>query len=208
MQRRQVLEEHLVPGILGRVEVDLAHLEQREVTLAVFRRTNQTRDRVAGSEIESTDLGGADVDVIGSGEIRTVGRAQEAETVLQNLEHAIAVDIFALARMRLEQTENDVLLARTGHALDTECTRHFDQLGDGHRLERGQVHRIARGGELRAADNFSVLTRLDEGRVIHRCIVVDRTTDIAVAHAATAIRIAMTAVTGSFPLTSRPALAA
>ena len=40
-QRRQVLEQHLAPRILRRVQVDLADLQQREVALAFLRRPNQ-----------------------------------------------------------------------------------------------------------------------------------------------------------------------
>ena len=56
-QRRQVLEQDLVLGILGAVKVDLIDLEQREVTLPFLRRTNLAGDGVALAQIEATDLG-------------------------------------------------------------------------------------------------------------------------------------------------------
>jgi len=205
MQRREVLEEHLAACVLRRVEIDFADLEQREVTLAIFGRTDQPRDGVAGAQIETPNLRRADVDVIRAGKVRTVGRAQEAEAVLQDLEHAVTVDVLALARMRLQQAEDDVLLARAGHVLDAERTRHLDQPSDRHRLERGEVHRVARSGELFFADDLGVFTGIDEGRVIHRHVVVHRATDVAVAHAA--ILVAIT-VPGSLPLSSRAALPA
>ena len=58
--------------------VDLPDLEQREGTLAILRRTNQARDGVAGSQCKAADLARADVDVVGTGELRAIGRAQEA----------------------------------------------------------------------------------------------------------------------------------
>ena len=131
-----------------RVEVDLADLEQREVALAVLRRTDQAGDRVAGAQVEAADLARADVDVVRPGEIGAVGGAQEAEAVLQDLQHAVAVDVLAAARMRLEDREDDVLLARTGQAFQPHLLRDLDQFGDRLELELRQVHRLTRCCEL------------------------------------------------------------
>ncbi len=122
MQRRQVLEQNLVLRAFRRIEVDLADLQQREVALAVLRRTDQAGDRVAGAQVEAADLARADVDVVRPGEIRAVGGAQEAEAVLQDLQHAVAVDVLAAARMRLEDREDDVLLARAGQVLQPHAS--------------------------------------------------------------------------------------
>src|SRR5258706_6603036 len=46
MQRREVLEQDLVLGRLGRLAVDLVHLDQREVALAVPGRADLALDRV------------------------------------------------------------------------------------------------------------------------------------------------------------------
>ena len=57
----------------------------------------------------------------GPARIRLLRTAQEAEAVLQDLEHAFAVDAAAGAGVCLEDQEDDVLLARTGDAfLDAE----------------------------------------------------------------------------------------
>ena len=56
VQRRQVLEEDLVLGVLGGRAVDAVHLHQREVALAILRRAHLTLDRVAGVQIEAADL--------------------------------------------------------------------------------------------------------------------------------------------------------
>src|SRR6185369_7371287 len=77
VERSQVLEQNLVARALRRIKVDLADLEEREVTLAVLRGADQARDGIAGAKIKAPDLARADVDVIGSGQIRAVGRAQK-----------------------------------------------------------------------------------------------------------------------------------
>ena len=94
-QRRQVLEQDLVLGVLGRLAVDLVDLDQREVALAVLRRADLALDRVAGVQVEAADLRRRDVDVVGAGEVRRLGRAQEAEAVGQHLQHAVAEDVIS-----------------------------------------------------------------------------------------------------------------
>src|SRR5690606_21414976 len=84
-QRSQVLEQNLALCVLRRVVVDLSDLEEREIPLAVLRRPDQTRDGVARSQVETPDLAGRDVDVVGARKIGAVRRAQEAEAVLQYL---------------------------------------------------------------------------------------------------------------------------
>jgi len=50
-------------GELSRgIEVDLADREQREVALAVLRRTKCARKRCAGAQMKAADMAGADVD--------------------------------------------------------------------------------------------------------------------------------------------------
>jgi len=57
-------------------------------------------DRVAGPQVETADLAGRDVDVVGTGQIGTVGGAQEAEAVLQDFQHAVAGDVLAALGQR------------------------------------------------------------------------------------------------------------
>ena len=72
-QRRQVLEQDLVLGVLGRFTVDLVHLDQGHVTLALFWCTDLALDRIAGMQVETAHLAGADVDVVRPGQIRSIG---------------------------------------------------------------------------------------------------------------------------------------
>ena len=92
-QRREVLEQDLVLGVFRPVEVDLRDLEQREVTLAVLGRADLAGDGVARAQAEAPDLARGDVDVVRAGQVGGIGGAQETETVLQDLEHPVAVDV-------------------------------------------------------------------------------------------------------------------
>jgi hypothetical protein len=56
IERRQVLEEDLLLRLLWRLEVDRFDLDQGKVPLAVLRRTDDARDRVAGVQVELADL--------------------------------------------------------------------------------------------------------------------------------------------------------
>jgi hypothetical protein len=56
IERRQVVEQRLVTGLFGRLEVDRLDLEQGEVALGVLRRSHLPGDRVAGAEIETPNL--------------------------------------------------------------------------------------------------------------------------------------------------------
>src|SRR5690606_3217926 len=87
------------------------------------------------------DLAGRDVDVVGAGQVAGVGRAQEAEAVRQDLQHALADDV-AGAGQHPEQLEGDVLLARARHALgDAEFLGHLHQLVRRLALQVGEADR-------------------------------------------------------------------
>src|SRR5690606_8601472 len=69
VERGQVVENDLFEFRIGARSVDVFHFEQSEVALAVFRGTNLAGDGVAGTQVESTDLRRADVDIVGTREI-------------------------------------------------------------------------------------------------------------------------------------------
>jgi hypothetical protein len=129
-ERRQVLEEDLALGVLRRLAVDAVDLDQREVALAVLRRADLAFDRVAGVQVEAADLRGRDVDVVGAREVARVGRAQEAEAVGQDFQHALAEDALALLRLRLQQGEDEVVLAHAVRAVDFHRVGDVEQFAD------------------------------------------------------------------------------
>ncbi|MNQ54555.1 hypothetical protein D3C85_686240 [compost metagenome] len=140
-QRRQVLEQNLVLGVLRAIVVDRVDLEQGEVTLAFFRRADLANDGVAGTQVEAADLARRDVNVVGAGQVGSVRGAEEAETVLENLQHAITGDFLTAFSVFFQQRENHVLLARTSHAFQAHLFGEFQQFGDRLLLEFGQIHR-------------------------------------------------------------------
>ena len=147
-QRREVLEQDLVLGVLRPVQVDLADLQQREVALAFFRRANLAGDGVALAQVEAPDLGRRHIDIVGAGQVGAVGAAQESETVLKDLQHAIAEDVFAALGVLLQDGKDDVLLAGPGQVVDTHLAGDIEKLRHGLLLEFGQIHQsseITRG---------------------------------------------------------------
>ena len=156
IERRQVVEEDLVARFLGRLEVDGVDLDEREVALAFLGRADLAGDGVAGAQIEAADLRGRDVDVVGAGQVVVLGRAQEAEAVGQAFEHAFGEDQAALFGLRLQDLEDQLLLAQAGGAGDAQVLGDLVELLDAHVLELDQVERgravlDALGGLLLAA---------------------------------------------------------
>ena len=139
IERRQVLEEHLLARAFRRLEVDRLDLDQREVALAVLRRPDLARHGVAGVQVELADLRRRDVDVVGAGQVVVVGRAQEAEAVGQHLEHAFREDQAALLGARLQDLEDQLLLAHAGRARHVELLGDLGQRADAHVLERREL---------------------------------------------------------------------
>ena len=70
------------------VEIDLGDLGQREIALAFLGSADLAFDRVAGAQAEAADDARRDIDVVGAGEIIRLGRAQEAEAVVENFDRA------------------------------------------------------------------------------------------------------------------------
>ncbi len=74
------------------LEVDRLDLQEGEVALALLGRADLALDRITRAQVESADLRRRHVDVVGAGQVVVVGRAQEAEAVGQDLEHALGED--------------------------------------------------------------------------------------------------------------------
>ena len=121
---------HLVALLVGVLEVDRVDLEQREVALAVLGAADLAFDGIAGAQRKAADLRGRDVDVVGARQVVGVGRAQEAEAVLQHFDHAGADDLGILGGQLLEDRKHLLLLAHGAGGLDP------DLLGEAQQLRR------------------------------------------------------------------------
>src|SRR6185437_9926795 len=93
-----------------------------------------------------------------------------------------------IARVRLEDGEDDVLLARAGEAVESHGLGDLHQLVDGLRLELRQVHRGPGAHELRGTDDLGVVD-VERLRLVHQ--IVRATAAVAVG-AIVAIAVAVT----------------
>ena len=149
VERRQVVEQHLLLGEVGRLEVDRLHLDEGEVALALLRRADLPRHRVAGAQVEAPDLRGRDVDVVRARQVVVLRGAQEAVAVGQDLQHPFAEDQALSLGLRLQDLEDEVLLAHPGRVLDLQVARHLREVADGHVLERPHVQTLLALGRRR-----------------------------------------------------------
>ena len=69
VKRGEVLKQNLVLGGFRRFQIDLVHLYQREVALAILGGANFALDGVAGVKVETPDLTGRDIDVVGARQV-------------------------------------------------------------------------------------------------------------------------------------------
>src|SRR5207237_7857842 len=111
IERRQIFEEDLLARPIGRLEVDGFHLDQREIALALFRLADLAADGVPRVQVELPDLRRRHVDVVRTGEVVVARRAEETEAVRQRLEHSLREQVAALLGARLQDLENELLLA-------------------------------------------------------------------------------------------------
>ena len=128
IERRQIVEIDLVARFLGVLEVERVDLEQSEVTLAFLGAADMAVDGVAGAQAEAADLRWRNVDVVGAGQVIGFRRAQKAEAVRQNLDHAFTDDIGFAGGELLEDAEHQLLLAHRRGVLDLKLFREGDEL--------------------------------------------------------------------------------
>ena len=72
---------------------------------------------------------GRDVDVVRARQVVRIGRAQEAEAVLQNLDDACADDLDLPGRELLQDGEHQLLLAHGARVLDLDLLGEGDEFG-------------------------------------------------------------------------------
>ncbi len=75
VERRQIVEVHLMLCGVGIFKIDRRHFQKCEVTLAVFRAANGPFHRVSCAKTKTAYLRRTDVNVVGPGEIVRFRRA-------------------------------------------------------------------------------------------------------------------------------------
>jgi hypothetical protein len=120
IERRQVVEVDLVLGLLRVLEIDRVDLQQREIALAFLRAADLALDGVAGAQRRSGGSARARHRCRPDRQIIGIGRAQEAEAVLQHFDHAFADDLGFARRKLLENGEHQLLLAHGAGVFDLQ----------------------------------------------------------------------------------------
>jgi hypothetical protein len=131
----QVLEADAVLDLVGLFEIDGLDAEQREVLLGLLGRPNLPGDDVPLLQAETPNLTGRDVDVVGAGQVVVVGASQEAESVRQDFQHALAVHQAVALNPRTDQPEHQLLSPQRGDVVDALFLGQFVEVGDLHLLE-------------------------------------------------------------------------
>ncbi|EAQ02975.1 hypothetical protein OB2597_12563 [Pseudooceanicola batsensis HTCC2597] len=149
IERRQVVEGHLVPRLLGLFEVDLGDRGQGKVPLVVVGLLHQPLDRIPRPQRILADHVGRDIDVVRARQIVRLGRPEKAEPVLKHLEHAVAADLPVLVRPLAQDLEHHFALAHGRGILDLELLGHGQQVLGALRLEVGKVQSVRCHGMLR-----------------------------------------------------------
>ncbi len=140
IERREVVEVDLVFRRFGLFEVDLAHLQKGEVALAFLGRADLAFDRIARAQRKAPDLRGRHVDVVGSGQVVGVGRAQEAEAVQQHFHDAGAGDFYFFGGELFQRREHQLLLAHGAGVFDAVLLREAQELRGRLELQVFKLH--------------------------------------------------------------------
>src|SRR5262249_27978156 len=146
IERRQVVEQDLLPRALRLLEVDGLDLEEREVALALLGRTDLPRDHVAGAQVESADLARGKTRVIRARQVVVGGTAQEAEGVGEDLEDAVPAHRSVELGLRLENGEDQLLAPERRRPLDAHLLRQRRQVTDLLLLQLLEIERRDVGG--------------------------------------------------------------
>ena len=108
--RRQGVEVRALSGDVRDLAVDRLDAQQPEVLLGLLRRPDLAGDPVAGPQTEPPDLRLRDVDVGLAGQQRSC--AQEAEALVDDLEHAAGEDVPLALGLGLKDAEHSSLCFR------------------------------------------------------------------------------------------------
>ena len=122
-------------------------MEQGEEFFVFVRGADATVDGIARAQVEAFDLRRRNVDIVGAGEIVIVGRPQKTEPLGERFEHALAPNLAALSRLRLEYAVDEFLPAEVGGVFDVERGGFFEQLRNVHAFNIFDEHGISKKRE-------------------------------------------------------------
>src|SRR5207253_6073201 len=114
--------------------------DQGEILLALVRRADIAADGVASLEVELADLRRGNVDVVGTGQVVVVRRAEEAVAIGEDFEYSLGKDVALYFALSLENLEDEVLLAEPGGSGYVEAAGEFAQFGNAVLFQFGDCH--------------------------------------------------------------------
>ena len=106
-----MIEGDSLPVPLRRLVVDRLHLDEREIPLAIARRTHLPGDDITRAQVKAPDLRGGDVHVLGTGQIAVFGRAQESESLREAFEHPLDEEQAVALGLRAQDPDDQLLFA-------------------------------------------------------------------------------------------------
>ena len=136
----QVVEKDLVAGRFRPLEVDFVHLEEGEILLPFLGGTDLAGNGVPRPQAEAPDLRGGDVDVVRTGEVVVIHRAEESEAVRQDLENSGPGDHAVFLGLGLQDGKNQILPSHAAGARDVEVLGQFCQFTDRLSFDIFDVH--------------------------------------------------------------------
>ena len=116
------------------------NLEKRVISLRVLGGTNLPGNRASRLQVETSDLRGGNVDVVGAGKIVVVGCPQKTKTVGKAFQDARTIDQPVLLGLCLQDREDQVLLAHARSPFDVQRLGEGSEFADLLLLEFLQVH--------------------------------------------------------------------
>jgi len=120
VERRQIIEIDPVAQPVGLLEIDPIDLNHREIALAVARAADLAFDRVARSEPEAAYLVWADINIVWTGKVIRLGRAQEPEAVNKHFQNAVTRDWHVVFGHLLQNRKHQFLLAQGRGVFDLQ----------------------------------------------------------------------------------------
>jgi hypothetical protein len=139
VERGEILEVDLLGEEGGFFKVDGLHAEEGEVFFVFLGWTDLAGDDAAGLEAKAANLGGADVDVVGAGEVVVLRRAKEAEAVGEDFEDALADHEAVVLNAFFEDLEDEVLFFETDVIFDAFFFADLVEFLDAHALKIDEV---------------------------------------------------------------------
>ena len=120
---------NLVPNFVRVFKIDRVYLKQRKITLAFARTADEALDGVASTQAKPANLRRRHINIIWSGQIVGVWRAQKPETIEQDFDHTLTNNFDLFAGELFQNCEHQLLFAHDGGVFDLMLLCEAQQFG-------------------------------------------------------------------------------